>query len=229
MLLLYRTQQNLTVCSQYRPPAAWAGRMRGRYPDRTACPSHTPPLWTVKRELFYSSTGANKVPTSNNGEKLHWPNQPDGLFSRTKTKPNGLFLRLSTGKLTFDGRGNQQVEDLGAVAWFDQLIRTERVEVQRAATRLVLCFHNHHDVETVVGKIFSLGHRDMRWCHIWNSGDKNSITRQMKKKYPQNNIFIYKQWYIKMMLVSKSTCTVIAPFLVIVWYIPIKATLLSRS
>lgn len=166
MLLLYRTQQNLTVCSQYRPPAAWAGRTRERYPDRTACPSHTPPLWTVKRELFYSSTGANKVPTSNNGEKLHWHNQPDGLFSRTKTKPNGSFLRLSTGKLTFDGRGNQHVEDLGAVAWFDQLIRTERVEVQRAATCLVLCFYNHHDVETVVGKIFSLGHRGMRWCHM---------------------------------------------------------------
>lgn len=29
--------------------------------------------------------------------------------------------------------------------------------------------------------------------------------------------------------VGDATCTVMAPFLVIVWYIPMKATLLSRS
>lgn len=69
-----------------------------------------------KKKLFYSSTGVNKVPTSNPGEKLHLHNQPDGFFSRTKTKQYGSFLRLSTRKLTFDGRGNQHVEDLGAVA-----------------------------------------------------------------------------------------------------------------
>lgn len=62
-------------------------------------------------------------------------------------------------ELTLDSRGHHHVKDLGAVAGVDQLIGTERVEGQRAAARLVLCFYNDHHIETVAGKIFSLDDR----------------------------------------------------------------------
>lgn len=67
-----------------------------------------------------------------------------------------IFVNM---ELTVDSRGDYHVKDLGAVAGIDQLIRTERVEAQRTAARLVLCFYNYHHIETVAGKIFSLDDR----------------------------------------------------------------------
>lgn len=67
--------------------------------------------------------------------------------------------------LTFDSRGDDHINDFAAVAGVDELIRTERVEAQRTAARLVLCFYHDHHIETVAGEIFSLndrkGHFDM--------------------------------------------------------------------
>lgn len=59
--------------------------------------------------------------------------------------------------LTVDGRGDQDVQEFGAVAGVDQLVRTQRVEAQGAAAGLVLRLHHHHHVEAVAGKILPLG------------------------------------------------------------------------
>lgn len=59
-------------------------------------------------------------------------------------------------RLTVDGRGDHHIKDLAAVAGIDQLIRSQRVEAQRTATCLVLCFYHNYHIETVAGKIFSL-------------------------------------------------------------------------
>lgn len=62
--------------------------------------------------------------------------------------------------LTVNSRGDYHVNDLGAVASIDQLIRTERVEAQRTAACLILRFYHDYHIETVAGKIFSLEDRE---------------------------------------------------------------------
>lgn len=59
--------------------------------------------------------------------------------------------------LTVDGRGDEDVQEFGAVAGVDQLVGTQRVEAQGAAAGLVLRLHHHHHVEAVAGEILSLG------------------------------------------------------------------------
>lgn len=59
-------------------------------------------------------------------------------------------------RLTVDGRGDKDVQEFGAVAGVDQLIRAQGVEAQGAAAGLVLSLHHHHHVEAVARKIFSL-------------------------------------------------------------------------
>lgn len=59
-------------------------------------------------------------------------------------------------RLTVDGRGHQDVQELGAVAGVDQLVGTQGVEAQGAAAGLVLRLHHHHNIEAVAWKIFPL-------------------------------------------------------------------------
>lgn len=78
------------------------------------------------------------------------------------TACRALQLMFDNIELTVDSRGHHHIKDLGAVAGVDELIRTERVVAQRAAARLILCFHDYHHIETVAGKIFSLDDRKRR-------------------------------------------------------------------
>lgn len=137
----------LTVCSQYRPPAAWAGRRRGRCPGRTTCPSHTHQLWAVRTEIKM------EIKSKLNFKKkskwwIIWP--------RNEQTNKWEAVDSSVG-LTVDGRRDEDVQEFGAVAGVDQLVGTQRVEAQGAAAGLVLRLHHHHHVEAVAGEILSLG------------------------------------------------------------------------
>lgn len=98
----------LTVSSPDRPPAEWQGKRRGKYPDTTACPSHTRPLckmetdafWIVMTFIMWNANNAKGDSTHTMNDQItgqiecHFCNKVRLLFMARETTMSRLLLRL---------------------------------------------------------------------------------------------------------------------------------------